>query len=75
MLETHNYIDNDLTILISIGLEETLLDIKGRVVHSTSVDKSKYNTGIQFIELDDSSKQLLKKFIKTFRSHRPLESS
>ena len=68
MLETHNNIDQNLNILLSIGLEETLIDIKGKIVHSKLIDKDKYNIGIQFIELDDTSRLQMSKFIEAFKS-------
>jgi len=68
MLETHNQIDSSLNLLLSIGLEEVLIDIKGKIVHSTPVDKGKYHTGIQFIDLDDNSRKKLAKFILEFKS-------
>jgi len=68
MLETHNNIDQNLNILLSIGLEETLIDIKGKIVHSKLIDKDKYNIGIQFVGLDDTSRVQMTKFIKKFKS-------
>jgi len=68
MLETHNQISQDLTMMLSIGLEDSLIDIKGKIVHSTEVDKGRFHTGIQFIDLDDSIKKMLSKFIKAFIS-------
>jgi len=68
MLETHNNIDQNLNILLSIGLEENLIDIKGKIVHSKLIDKDKYNIGIQFIELDDTSRLQMSNFVEAFKS-------
>ncbi|MBW1643714.1 MAG: PilZ domain-containing protein [Deltaproteobacteria bacterium] len=68
MLETHNNINKNLNILLSIVLEETLIDIKGKIVHSKSIDKDKYNIGIQFVGLDDTSRLQMTKFIREFKS-------
>ncbi len=68
MLETHSHIDVNLTILLSLGLEENLIDIKGKVIHSTSDNKGKYTTGIQFIELEETARMQLNKFIEAFKS-------
>jgi len=68
MLETHTLLETNLIILLSIGLEENLIDIRGKIVHSKSMDEGKYNIGIQFIDLDSESKQQLSEFIKAFKS-------
>jgi c-di-GMP-binding flagellar brake protein YcgR len=68
MLETHNHIDDNLNVLLSIGLEENLIDIKGKIVHSQLDDKGKHNVGIQFMELDKNTRLQLSKFIKAFKS-------
>jgi len=67
MLETHNQIDNNLDILLSIGLEDNLIDIKGKTVYSKPDKKGLYNTGIQFIGLDEKVKLQLFKFFKNFK--------
>lgn len=68
MLETHNQIDSHLTILLSIGLGEDLIDIKGKIVHAKTGENNMYNIGIQFIELDNHAKLQLGKFIEAFTS-------
>lgn len=68
MLETHDPIDVDMNILLSIGLEEQLIDIHGKVVRSQQDDKGIFNIGIQFIDLDDAARQLLSKFIEAFKA-------
>ena len=68
MLETHNHIDNNLNVLLSIGLEENLIDIKGKIGHSKSDDKGKYNIGIQFVGLNEKARLQLSKFIEAFKS-------
>ena len=68
MIETHNDIDEQLNVLLSIGLENELIDIKGKIIHSTSVDAGKYQIGIQFIGLEDATKSQLIRFIDVFNS-------
>lgn len=68
MLETHDHIETDMNILLSIGLEEQLIDIKGKVVRSQQDDNGLFNIGIQFIDLDDEARQLITKFIEAFKS-------
>ena len=63
LLETHFPIEPKHVVQLTISLEENLLDLKGKPVHVRSIDEGKYEIGIQFVELDQSSSDLLKKFI------------
>ena len=63
LLETHFPIEPKHVVQLTISLEENLLDLKGKPVHVRSIDEGKYEIGIQFVGLDQSSSDLLKKFI------------
>jgi c-di-GMP-binding flagellar brake protein YcgR len=53
-------------------LEEELIDIRGRVVHSKQNDEGYYELGVEFLETDAPTSEILKKFIKAFREQRGL---
>ena len=63
LLETHFPIELNHVLQLTISLEEDLLDIKGKPVHVRPRDQGKYEIGIQFVELDPSASQILKKFV------------
>ena len=63
LLETHFPIEPKHVVQLTISLEENLLDLKGKPVHVRSSDEGKYEIGIQFVELDQGTSDLLKKFI------------
>ena len=63
LLETHFPIEPKHVVQLTISLEENLLDLKGTPVHVRSRDEGKYEIGIQFVELDQGTSDLLKKFI------------
>jgi len=66
LLETHTPIDPKNTIALAIGLEDDLIDIKGKVVFSISGKDEKFEAGIEFLEMPESTFDILKKFIKAF---------
>lgn len=66
LLETHIPIDPQNTIALAIGLEDELIDIKGEVVFSMAGIDEKFEAGIEFLEMPDSTLDILKKFIKAF---------
>lgn len=66
LLETYFPIEFNHFVLLTIGLEEDIIDIKGKPVHIRSDQKGLYEVGIQFTEFDKKASPTLKKFIKTF---------
>jgi c-di-GMP-binding flagellar brake protein YcgR len=63
LLETHFPIETSHIVQMTIGLEEDLLDITGKPVHIKAGEKGKYEIGIQFVQLDQRSSRVLRKFI------------
>ena len=66
LLETHVSIDPKYTIELAIGLEDELINIKGSIIFSTSGKDEKFEAGIEFVETDDATIEILKKYIKVF---------
>lgn len=64
LLETYFPIKLEYKVLLMIGLADDLLEIKGKPIHSRSDFGKKFEVGIEFLELDQDSGQLLKKFIE-----------
>jgi hypothetical protein len=67
LLETHFPIDDQHIVTLTLGLEEDLVDIKGRPVHTRINDAGKYEVGIEFFESDNKTRKALKKFIDTYQ--------
>lgn len=67
LLETHVSVDPKHTVIMAIGLEDDLIDIKGRVVYSVGGENERFEAGIEFIEIDEIALEVLKKYIKAFR--------
>lgn len=66
LLETHVAIDPRYSIALAIGLEDELINIKGSVIHSTSGKNEKFEAGIEFVETNDTTIDILKKYIHAF---------
>ena len=63
LLETHFAIDTDNTVMLTLGLEEIIIDVKGLAVHSCAKEDGKYEIGIEFQDADDPTSQKIKKFV------------
>jgi len=68
LLETHFPIESKQIVSLSLALEDDLINMTGEVVYSRPGDDEKFETGIKFIDLDDNTQEILKVFIKEFRS-------
>ena len=62
LLELHFPVDPQYIMFFTINLEDEIMDLKGRVIYNKKREDEKYETGIQFIEIDESKKQILKQF-------------
>ena len=72
-LETHMPVDVGHEMLLSVGLEDDVLDIRGRVVHSSCNKEGKYELGVEFLDKDAAASDILIKFIKAFRQQRGIK--
>lgn len=70
LLETNFPIKPEYKVLLSIGLEDDLVDMEGRVIHCKSGKDGKFETGIQFLEPDDRTNQTLKNFVREFEQQK-----
>lgn len=66
LLQTHFGIEVDQIVSLTIAFGDDLVDIRGRVAHARRSDDGTSETGIEFLEMDDASRQILRKFVKAF---------
>lgn len=67
-LETHEPIETQYVVLLAIGIGEELVDIRGRVIYCNRGDSGWFESGIEFLEMDEDSLEALRKFIREFNS-------
>ena len=67
LLETHFPIDKKHTITLTLGLEEDLVEITGRAVHSRTNEDGKHEVGIEFLKINVKTHKVLKQFIDAFQ--------
>ena len=66
LLETHVSIDPEYTIELAIGLEDELINIKGSIIFTRPGKDEKYQTGIEFVDTDNATTEILIKYIRVF---------
>jgi len=64
-LETHDKISQGDTIILTIGLEEDLIDLMAEVTH---VEKAadQYHSGIEFVDISDDGRRIFSKYTAAF---------
>lgn len=67
LLETHVMLEPRQHIFLTIGFEEDLIDIQGRIVYSKPAESGRFQSGIQFMEKDEQTQSLLKLYIDVFQ--------
>lgn len=70
LLETHVEIDQQYTVALAIGLENNLINIKGKVVFPRHGKEGIFETGIQFLDMDKTTRRTFKKYIKAFKEQK-----
>lgn len=66
-LETTQQISKGDTLLITVGLEDDLVDLRGEVIHSEVQDK-RYITGVEFRDISEEGKRFFKRYTEAFHS-------
>ena len=68
LLETHTPIDPNQNVSLTIGLEEDMVDIKGRVIYSKQNAQGMFEEGIEFEAMGDSAIKILRAYIEAFNT-------
>ena len=68
LLETHAPIDIGHVVSLTIGFEEQMVDIKGRVVYTKENRSNMFESGIEFFDVDVSALKILEQYIAAFNA-------
>lgn len=68
LLETHIPFVPDQRLLITLGLEEDLVDVKGMVKHAERRDDRYFSAGIEFLEIDGEGLRVIENYLNAFNA-------
>jgi hypothetical protein len=68
LLETHNRITELHTVSLTIGFREDVIEIKGKTIYTKDNARGMFESGIEFFEMDDAARKILKNYIQVFHS-------
>jgi len=69
LLETHFSVDLTSSLLLTIAIENDLITINGKVAYCKLGKNEMYETGVQFLDMDESAMQVIGKLVKSFKIH------
>ena len=67
LLETHFPIESDQNVELTLGFEEDLVNLRGKVIHLLNGETGKFEMGIQFTDIDNQGVDVIRDFIQKFR--------
>jgi hypothetical protein len=67
MLETHVAFENDARMDVVLGVQEEMVTIRGKVIFSQVSDPGRYQSGIEFLDIQYRSLQILRRYIQAFK--------
>lgn len=70
LLETHNAIDTKSIVSLTIGFEEEMVDIKGRIIYIKKNLQGMFESGIEFFDVDADARKILKGYITAFNAQQ-----
>jgi len=68
MLETHVPFKEKDTVDVVVGLKEDMVTIRGKVIFTRTADSGRYQSGIQFLSIEDESLATLRRYIEAFNA-------
>ena len=71
LMETHIPLPAGQQVKITIGLKDVLVDVTGRIIHSTGDNDKMYRNGIEFIEIPDENRHIIDTYIEAFHKRYP----
>jgi len=71
LLETHFPIAAQQNVSLTIGIEEDLVEMKGKVVHLIDGETGRFEMGVEFTDMNERARRILKEFIREYRKIKP----
>lgn len=71
LLETNFQTSLEQAVSLTIAFEENLIDLKGRFIHFKAFGDGIFQTGVEFLGVDDDTKAVLERYIQMFKRSGP----
>ena len=71
LMETHIKLHAGQQVMITLGLEDELIDAMGRIIHSTPHDDGMYHNGIEFFHASVEDRRIINSYVEAFHGQFP----
>ena len=71
LMETHIQLHAGQQVMITIGLEDELVDVMGRIIHSTEHKDSMFHNGIEFFHASVDDRRIINNYVDVFHKSYP----
>ena len=71
LMETHIQLLTGQQVMITIGLEDELVDVMGRIIHSTQHSDGMFHNGIEFFHASVEDRRIINKYVEAFHKTYP----
>jgi len=71
LMETHIKLTAGQQVMITIGLEDDLVDVMGRIIHSTDHHDGMFHNGIEFFHASVEDRRVINKYVEAFHARFP----
>lgn len=68
LLETSFEVPPGSRMLLSVGLEDDLIELSGKSVYSKATGTNLFETGIEFVDVAQNQRPILEKFVESIQS-------
>jgi c-di-GMP-binding flagellar brake protein YcgR len=68
LMETHIPLPQGQQVMITLGLNDQLIDVMGRIAYTTA-SSGRYQHGIEFFHVSDNDKRILDNYVAAFHNH------
>lgn len=70
-METTNAIPGDGELIITLGIEDTLVDVSGDLIHTTE-EANRYVSGIEFNKVSSEDRAILRQYVDEFQARKEI---
>jgi len=68
LMETHHLLRQGQNVVITIALDEDIVEINGHVVYMKPCEEELFCSGIEFAEIDKEGERVVKKYIEVLKA-------
>ena len=70
LLETYHDLKQGQSVVITIALDEDIVEIDGHVVYIKACEEELFCSGIEFAQINKEGERIIKKYIEALKSER-----